>query len=194
MIKKIVLATSNKNKVKEIEYILNGVQILEMPKEIGEIEENGKTFFDNALIKAKQVYQYTKVPTMADDSGLCINSLDGKPGIYSARYGGENLSYNEKITLLLEELKNKKDRTAYFTTAIILILNDEYYIEVEGRINGTIIENPKGSNGFGYDPIFIPDGYNKTFAEMTKEEKNNISHRSIAINKLKEILKYIIEF
>uniref|UniRef100_UPI002638C9FF RdgB/HAM1 family non-canonical purine NTP pyrophosphatase n=1 Tax=uncultured Brachyspira sp. TaxID=221953 RepID=UPI002638C9FF len=144
-----------------------------------------------SFIKAKAVYNYTKIPSLADDSGLCINALNGKPGIYSARYGGENLGYKEKMQMLLDELKDKDDRTAYFITSAVCVLDNNYYIAVEGRVNGKIIENPRGFKGFGYDPIFQPDGYDITYAEMNLEEKNSISHRALAMNKIKHILDNI---
>lgn len=194
MIKKLIIATANKHKLSEIEFILkDGVkEIAPMPADI-EIEENGKTFMENSLIKAKAVYEKTKIPSLADDSGLCINALGGKPGLYSARYGGENLSYKEKMQMILEELKDKKDRTAYFITSAVCTLNEKYYIALEGRVDGKIIESPRGFEGFGYDPIFMPNGFNITYAEMPAKEKNLISHRFIAMSKMKKILSCIYE-
>ncbi|EKV56826.1 RdgB/HAM1 family non-canonical purine NTP pyrophosphatase [Brachyspira hampsonii] len=197
MLDKLVIATSNKHKLKEIESIFKGSvikEILSMPSDIGEIIEDGNTFIENSLIKAKAVYYHTKLPSLADDSGLCVNALGGKPGIYSARYGGESLGYKEKMQMLLDELKDKKDKTAYFVTSAVCVLDDNYYIAVEGRVNGKIIENPRGFEGFGYDPIFQPDGYNITYAEMSLEEKNSMSHRSLAMNKMKNILSGIYHY
>ncbi|WP_300753053.1 RdgB/HAM1 family non-canonical purine NTP pyrophosphatase [uncultured Brachyspira sp.] len=191
MLNKLVIATANKHKLKEIESIFKGSaieEILPMPSGIVEIIEDGNTFMENSIIKARAVYNFIKLPSLADDSGLCVNALDGRPGIFSARYGGENLGYKEKMQMLLEELKNKDDRSAYFITSAICVLDDNYYIAVEGRVNGKIIENPRGFDGFGYDPIFQPDGYNVTYAEMNLEEKNSMSHRSLAMNKMKNIL------
>ncbi|MEI0568038.1 RdgB/HAM1 family non-canonical purine NTP pyrophosphatase [Brachyspira pulli] len=191
MLDKLVIATSNQHKLKEIENIFKSTvikEILPMPSDIGEIIENGTTFIENSLIKAKAVYNYTKLPSLADDSGICINALNGEPGIYSARYGGENLGYKEKMQLILDKLKNKDDRSAYFITSAVCVLDDNYYIALEGRVNGKIIESPRGFDGFGYDPIFQPDGYNVTYAEMSLEEKNSMSHRALAMNKMKEIL------
>ena len=195
MIKKLIIATANKHKLSEIKSILkDGAQeIAPMPANM-EIEENGKTFMENSLIKAKAVYEKTKIPSLADDSGLCINALGGKPGLYSARYGGENLSYKEKMQMILEELKDKKDRTAYFITSAVCILNEKYYIALEGRVDGKIIESPRGFEGFGYDPIFMPNGFNITYAEMPTKEKNLISHRFIAMSKMKKILSCIYEY
>ncbi|WP_300370137.1 RdgB/HAM1 family non-canonical purine NTP pyrophosphatase [Brachyspira sp.] len=191
MLEKLVIASANKHKIKEIENIFkdSGInEILPIPSDIGEIIEDGNTFIENSLIKAKAVYNYTKLPSLADDSGLCVNALNGRPGVYSARYGGENLGYKEKMQMLLDELKDKEDRTAYFITSAVCVLNDNYYIALEGIVNGKIIKNPRGFEGFGYDPIFQPDGYDITYAEMSLEEKNSISHRSLAMNKMKNIL------
>ncbi|MEI0479281.1 RdgB/HAM1 family non-canonical purine NTP pyrophosphatase [Brachyspira pulli] len=194
MLDKLVIATSNQHKLKEIENIFKGTvikEILPIPSDIGEIIENGTTFIENSLIKAKAVYNYTKLPSLADDSGICVNALNGEPGIYSARYGGENLGYKEKMQLILDKLKNKDDRSAYFITSAVCVLDDNYYIALEGRVNGKIIESPRGFDGFGYDPIFQPDRYNVTYAEMSLEEKNSMSHRALAMNKMKEILSSI---
>ena len=197
MLEKLVIATSNKHKLKEIEELFKGnaiKDILPMPSDIGEIIEDGKTFIENSLIKARAVYNHTKLPSLADDSGLCINALNGNPGIYSARYGGENLSYEEKMQMIIDELKNKKDRSAYFITSAVCVLDENYYIAVEGIVNGKIIENPRGFDGFGYDPIFQPDGYNITYAEMSLEEKNSMSHRALAMKKMKDILSNIYSY
>ena len=190
MINKLVIATANKHKLIEIQNIFkdSAKEILPMPADIGEIIENGNSFIENSLIKARAVYNYTKLPSLADDSGICINALNGEPAIYSARYGGENLGYKEKRQMILDKLKNKNDRTAYFITSAVCVLDDNYYIALEGRVDGIIVESPKGFDGFGYDPIFKPNGYDVTYAEMTLEQKNSMSHRAIAMNKMKDIL------
>ena len=190
MINKLVIATANKHKLIEIQNIFkdSAKEILPMPADIGEIIENGNSFIENSLIKARAVYNYTKLPSLADDSGICINALNGEPGIYSARYGGENLGYKEKMQMILDKLKNKNDRTAYFITSAVCVLDDNYYIALEGIVDGIIVESPKGFDGFGYDPIFKPNGYDVTYAEMTLEQKNSMSHRAIAMNKMKDIL------
>ncbi|WIH88657.1 RdgB/HAM1 family non-canonical purine NTP pyrophosphatase [Brachyspira pilosicoli] len=190
MINKLVIATANKHKLIEIQNIFkdSAKEILPMPSDIGEIIEDGNSFIENSLIKAKAVYNHTKLPSLADDSGICINALNGEPGIYSARYGGENLGYKEKMQMILDKLKNKNDRTAYFITSAVCVLDENYYIALEGIVNGVIVESPKGFDGFGYDPIFKPNGYDITYAEMTLEQKNSMSHRAIAMNKMKEIL------
>lgn len=196
MLDKLIIATSNKHKLIEIENIFKSAvvkEILAMPSDIGEIIENGHTFVENSLIKAKAVYNHTKLPSLADDSGICINALNGQPGIYSARYGGENLDYKEKMKMILNELKNKNDRSAYFITSAVCVLDDNYYIAVEGRVNGKIIESPRGFEGFGYDPIFQPEGYTVTYAEMSLEEKNSMSHRALAMKKMKNILNSIFQ-
>lgn len=196
MINKLVIATANKHKLIEIQNIFkdSAKEILPMPSDIGEIIEDGNSFIENSLIKAKAVYNHTKLPSLADDSGICINALNGEPGIYSARYGGENLGYKEKMQMILDKLKNKNDRTAYFITSAVCVLDDNYYIALEGIVNGVIVESPKGFDGFGYDPIFKPNGYNITYAEMALEQKNSMSHRAIAMNKMKEILYTINTF
>ena len=196
MINKLVIATANKHKLIEIQNIFkdSAKEILPMPSDIGEIIEDGNSFIENSLIKAKAVYNHTKLPSLADDSGICINALNGEPGIYSARYGGENLGYKEKMQMILDKLKNQNDRTAYFITSAVCVLDDNYYIALEGRVDGVIIESPKGFDGFGYDPIFKPNGYDITYAEMTLEQKNSMSHRAIAMNKMKEILYNINNF
>ena len=196
MINKLIIATANKHKLIEIQNIFkdSAKEILPMPADIGEIIENGNSFIENSLIKAKAVYKHTKLPSLADDSGICINALNGEPGIYSARYGGENLSYKEKMQMILDKLKNKNDRTAYFITSAVCVLDGNYYIALEGRVDGVIIESPKGFDGFGYDPIFKPNGYDITYAEMTLEQKNSMSHRAVAMNKMKEILYNINNF
>lgn len=196
MINKLVIATANEHKLIEIKNIFkdSAKEILPMPSDIGEIIEDGNSFIENSLIKAKAVYNHTKLPSLADDSGICINALNGEPGIYSARYGGENLGYKEKMQMILDKLKNQNDRTAYFITSAVCVLDDNYYIALEGRVDGVIIESPKGFDGFGYDPIFKPNGYDITYAEMTLEQKNSMSHRAIAMNKMKEILYNINNF
>lgn len=196
MINKLVIATANKHKLIEIQNIFkdSAKEILPMPSDIGEIIEDGNSFIENSLIKAKAVYNHTKLPSLADDSGICINALNGEPGIYSARYGGENLGYKEKMQMILDKLKNKNDRTAYFITSAVCVLDDNYYIALEGIVNGVIVESPKGFDGFGYDPIFKPNGYDITYAEMALEQKNSMSHRAIAMNKMKEILYTINTF
>lgn len=183
----LVFATHNKGKVHEIQYLIGEkIKILSLT-DIGyieEIPETGSTFNENAFIKANTIYQIYKKPVFADDSGLEVKALDGRPGVYSARYAGIGLeNFEPHIIKLLKELSGVEDRRARFRTVICLIINEKTYY-FEGIINGKIIDYPRGNNGFGYDPIFVPDGYEKTFAEMDLAEKNKISHCSQAIRKM----------
>lgn len=183
----LVFATHNKGKVHEIQNIIgDNIKILSLT-DIGyleEITETGSTFNENAFIKANTIYQIYKKPVFADDSGLEVRALNGRPGVYSARYAGVGLkNFEPHIIKLLNELNGVEDRKARFRTVICFIINDQTYY-FEGIINGQIIDHQRGNNGFGYDPIFVPDGYTKTFAEMDLAEKNKISHRSQAIRKM----------
>lgn len=183
----LVFATHNEGKVHEIQNIVgDNIKILSLT-DIGYLEnitETGSTFNENAFIKANTIYQIYKKPIFADDSGLEVRALNGRPGVHSARYAGVDLkNFEPHIVKLLNELNGVKDRKARFKTVICLIINDKTYY-FEGLINGQIIDHPRGNNGFGYDPIFVPDGYTKTFAEMDLAEKNKISHRSQAIRKM----------
>ena len=183
----LVFATHNEGKVREIQNIFgDDIKILSL-RDIAyleEIPETGSTFNENAFIKANTIYQIYKKPVFADDSGLEVRALDGRPGVYSARYAGEGLkNFELHIFKLLKELSGVEDRRARFRTVICFIINDQTYF-FEGIINGQIIDHQRGDNGFGYDPIFVPDGYTETFAEMDLVEKNKISHRSQAIHKM----------
>jgi XTP/dITP diphosphohydrolase len=193
MMKEVVFATNNIHKLREIRNIvensgkanLHKLQILSL-KDIGcneELEETGDTLEANASQKAFYIYNNYKINCFADDTGLEINTLNGKPGVYSARYAGSSKSFDDNINKVLEELNGISDRDACFRTVISLIIEGKEYL-FEGRINGTIISEKRGSNGFGYDPVFIPDGHKRTFAEMTDDEKNSLSHRFIAMNKM----------
>ncbi|HOB27170.1 MAG TPA: RdgB/HAM1 family non-canonical purine NTP pyrophosphatase [Bacteroidales bacterium] len=183
----LIFATHNEGKVHEIQNIVgDNIKILSLT-DIGyleEIPETGSTFNENAFVKANTIYQIYRKPIFADDSGLEVRALNGRPGVYSARYAGVGLkNFEPHIVKLLNELNGVKDRKARFKSVICLIINDKTYY-FEGLINGQIIDHPRGNNGFGYDPIFVPDGYTKTFAEMDLDEKNKISHRSQAIRKM----------
>ncbi len=193
MISKMIFASKNRNKVKEIKNIFaNSVSnVIALDDSYEDIAENGSSFYENALIKATAVYKDTNIATLADDSGLCIEALDGKPGIHSARYAGENKTDAQRIQKVLSELSNIKDinkRRAYFTTSAVVVLSEDEIIHTEGFVYGHICFSPIGENGFGYDAIFIADGYEKTFAQMTAIEKNSISHRHIAMSKINDIL------
>ncbi|HEY5575498.1 MAG TPA: XTP/dITP diphosphatase [Clostridiaceae bacterium] len=189
--RKLIVASNNSNKIREIKEILKNipVEILSL-KEAGidaEIEETGSTFLENAYLKAKGISEIVgRAMVLADDSGLAVESLGGAPGIYSARFAGEhgnNKKNNEKLLELLEG-KNWSDRHASFICAMVLIDEDGKSIEVEGKIDGIIGEEEKGTNGFGYDPIFYLQKYGMTFAEMDSETKNKISHRAKVLEKL----------
>lgn len=186
----IVLASHNKNKIKEIEAVLSdmlGEQRVMTLTEAGiteEIEENGSSFEENALIKANAVWAPGRL-TLADDSGLCVNALGGEPGIYSARYAGEpcdNVKNNEK---LLSELKDKADRSAYFVCVIACKLPSGEEFTVRGTAYGEILKEGAGNGGFGYDPLFYYPPLGRTFAELSAEEKNAVSHRGNALKLLK---------
>lgn len=194
-IDKIVFATGNKGKIKEIRMILAdlGAEVVTM-KDVGielDIEENGCTYEENALIKARAVAEHTNYIVMADDSGLEIDYLNNEPGIYSARYLGEDTSYRIKNANLIERLSGVEDekRTARFVCAIAAVLPDGTELTTRGIIEGRIGYEEKGSNGFGYDPIFYVPEFGKTTAELTEEEKNQVSHRGNALKFMKEELK-----
>lgn len=198
MKKTIVFATGNQGKMREIRQILAGmdVDILSM-KEAGismDIVEDGTTFEENAIIKAKAVASATKHIVLADDSGLEIDYLNKEPGIYSARYMGEDTSYDIKNANLIERLSGVEDekRTARFVCAIAAVLPDGQILTVQGVIEGRIAYEPKGSNGFGFDPIFYLPEYECTSAELSEEDKNAISHRGRALRAMKEKLKEVI--
>lgn len=177
-----VLATNNTHKKEEIQQMLPDFIVLKSLKDISfteEIEETGKTFHENALIKAQTAYNFCKLPVFADDSGLVVNALNGEPGIYSARYSTSG-TFADNIQKVLQKLNGKTDRSAYFI-CVICWYNGKEPMYFEGKIHGTISENIKGENGFGYDPIFIPEGYDESFAQMLSSEKNTISHRAIAL-------------
>jgi XTP/dITP diphosphohydrolase len=182
----LLFATSNKNKVLEIKKVLPKEFNIKSLDDIGfceEIPENENTIEGNAIFKANYMYKKYNLNVFADDTGLEVDSLNGKPGVHSARYAGISKNSRDNINKLLKKLKNKKNRKARFKTVIALILNSKIYT-FEGVVEGIITKKSKGENGFGYDPVFIPRGYTKTFGELSLEEKNSISHRSLAMNKL----------
>lgn len=195
MSKRIVFATGNEGKIKEIRMILadTGMEVVSM-KEAGirlDIEENGSTYEENALIKARAVAAYTQDIVMADDSGLEIDYLQGEPGVYSARYMGEDTPYSIKNAGLIERLSGvpEEKRTARFVCAIAAILPEGRELTTRAAIEGRIGYEEKGINGFGYDPIFYVPQFQKTTAELTGEEKNLVSHRGKALEMMKEELK-----
>ena len=187
----LIIASQNQNKLMEFKKILGDKINLFSLSEIGlnqEIPENEKTIKKNAIFKAKFVNTQTGKNVFADDTGLEIDSLNGEPGVYSARYSGVDRNSDKNIELVLRKLKNKANRNSRFKTIISLII-DGKSVNFEGVVEGKITEEKRGSNGFGYDPIFQPNGYASTFGEMSLKEKNKISHRSIAINKMVQYLK-----
>jgi len=193
---KLILATSNKDKAREIAEILEGTPfVVTTMKEEGfdpDIVEDGKTFEENALIKARTVHALAKgAYVMADDSGLCIDALDGAPGIYSARFCGEDSTYPEKFAKIFEMLKDvpEEKRTAKFVCSIAVVRPDGSEFTVRGEICGVLHEKPMGDGGFGYDPIFYVPEFGMTTAQMTKEQKNSISHRGKASRAMAEKLK-----
>ena len=192
--KQLILATNNKHKVEEIKSILSNLnlEVLSL-KDIGveiEVIEDGKTLEKNALKKAKEIFLATNIPSLADDTGLEVFALNGEPGVYSARYSGENATYKGNCEKLLFNLKNisEEKRQAQFRSVIAFVSHD-IETTVEGTCSGKIISDMRGENGFGYDPLFLPDGFTKTFAELSSEEKNKISHRAKALEKMKGVLE-----
>ena len=186
----IVIASANAHKVEEYRDLLKDQDVelhslADYPGFPG-VEENGTTFTENASIKAIAVSKYCDVPAFADDSGLEVMALDGRPGIYSARYAENDPARRAK---LLGELENVADRRARFVCVIAIAINGEVIETFEGEVKGTIIKEERGEGGFGYDPIFVPDGYDQTFAEMPQELKNKISHRAEAFRKAMEFIE-----
>ncbi|WP_184543898.1 non-canonical purine NTP diphosphatase [Mucilaginibacter sp. FT3.2] len=182
----LVFATNNRHKLEEVEAKLQGEIKLLTLNDIGcydDIEETGTTFKANASIKSQHIYQKYNMNCFGDDSGLEIDALNGEPGVYSARYAGEHGNHAANIKKVLDNLKDAPNRKARFRTVISLIWNGEEHF-FDGTVEGTIRTAPSGTDGFGYDPIFEPDGYNVTFAEMSMGEKNSISHRAKAMEQL----------
>ena len=201
---KVILASQNKGKLEEINKILEKYDINVISRDDAglphdEIDETGTTFEENSLIKAQAIRnliingnysEYLYCPIIADDSGLMVDALDGAPGVYSARYAGENCSFDDNNAKLLKELSDvpAEKRTAYFVTVITMLYPDGHKLVARGKCSGRIAINRQGDGGFGFDPIFIPDGYEKTFAELGPEIKNSISHRAKALEELERIL------
>ncbi len=198
LVKDIVIATHNPDKKKEIMIALHelGVNILFLDNfpEIGEIEETGSTLLENSLIKARTVSAITGIPAIADDTGLEVDALNGAPGIYSARYAGINVSYEDNVRKLLSEMSSTDmdSRTARFRT-VVSFHSQNKELWTEGVIEGSITMGAIGTGGFGYYPVFRVEKTGKTFAEMTRLEKNKISHRGVALEKMCKLLKENIE-
>lgn len=186
----LIFASHNENKVTEIAALIGNNYQVKSLSAIGfntEIEENGSTLTENALIKARTIYQTTQKNCFADDTGLLVEALNNEPGVYSARYAGLQKNANDNMDLLLKNLASFENKNANFTTIIALILNGQEYL-FEGNLYGKIIHSKIGTNGFGYDPIFMPNGYDITLAQMDLQEKNKISHRALAFNKMTDFL------
>ncbi|WP_164668451.1 XTP/dITP diphosphatase [Virgibacillus doumboii] len=192
----IIIATKNPGKAKEFqaffsEYNIKAISLLDLSESVEDIEETGTTFEENAALKAEQIANLFETPVLADDSGLVIDALDGRPGIYSARYAGEPKNDKANLEKVLKELQNvpDTDRTARFVCVLAVAIPGKDTIFKKGHCEGKISNDPDGSNGFGYDPIFIPDGYSKTMAQLSSDEKNKISHRKNAITQLESWIK-----
>ena len=194
--KKLIIATSNEGKYKEFLYLIKTYgenfsdEIIFAP-EISNliVEETGKSYSENAMLKARAWAEKSGLPCLADDSGLEVEALDGAPGLFSARIANGN---ENRISWLLDELKNKSNRRARFVASLALCVPGEYILICDGYCYGNIADSPKGSSGFGYDPVFIPDGYEKSFAELSSEIKNSISHRANAFKKLIKNTKSVL--
>jgi XTP/dITP diphosphohydrolase len=192
--REIVLATNNMHKCREFSNIFGDEIKLVTLKEIkfeDEIIEKGKTFIDNSLIKCEAVYKKTGRVVMADDSGLCVRALDGAPGVYSARYGKKDFTDKDRYMYLLKNLDKNGDLSASFVCALVLYINPNRIYVVQEELSGLIDFNPRGDNGFGYDPVFFVPQYNKTVAELDDDVKNTISHRGRAASIMKNILDKI---
>ena len=185
MEQKFVLASNNPGKLREMAEILGqlGIEVVS-PRDLGlhvEVEETGETFAENAMLKAKAVCEAAGLPAIADDSGLCVDALRGAPGVYSARYGGEGLTDQDRYRLLLSNLRGQTTRAAHFVCAIACAFPNGDTLTAEGICRGAIAFAPMGEGGFGYDPVFLVPELRKTFSQMTAEEKNAISHRGLAL-------------
>jgi len=191
---KILLATKNPGKIREMNRIFSNIGVefigLDTLEEVPEVIEDGKTYHENAMKKAMTFYNLASMPTLAEDSGLEVDALNGAPGIFSARFAGENATDKENYEKMLTLLKGmpEEKRTARFVSVLCLIVDATPYF-FEGEVRGRILEHPRGESGFGYDPIFVPEEYDLSFAELGADIKNQISHRARAMQKLKDFLK-----
>ena len=187
----ICFATNNRHKLKEVQSLLGDRFSLVTLNEVGceeELLEDQNSLEGNSLQKAEYVFKKVHLPTFADDTGLVVEALNGAPGVHSARYAGPQRRDVDNIALLLKNLEGVTNRKAHFKTIITLVDGGRIH-QFEGVVNGTILHERKGTGGFGYDPVFLPDGYTTTFAEMSEQEKNEISHRAVAIKKLVDFLR-----
>lgn len=190
---KFVLASKNPHKLEEIQKILSefGIEVV-LESDVGvdlEVEETGTTFEENAALKAEAVMKATGLPAIADDSGLCVDALNGAPGVYSARYGGEGLDDQGRYKLLLQAMQGQMDRRCKFVSCVCCAFPNGDQVTARGECPGTLAYAPQGENGFGYDPIFFVPSLRKTFAQLTGEEKNKISHRGASLAQFRERLK-----
>lgn len=191
MKKRIVVASGNKGKLREIKDMLSDYEVISSAEAgfIGDVEENGKTFYENALIKAKTVAEFLNVPALADDSGICVDALNGEPGIYSARYAGDGIDEHNN-ELLLNNLKDKDNRNAKFVCCMVYYdPKTKEILTASGETLGYILDKPYGENGFGYDPIFHSYDLDTCLGIASEEQKNTISHRYRALKKIKELLE-----
>ena len=190
---KFVLATANKGKISEMREILAARSIEGVSQaEVGlalEVEEIGTTFMENALLKAQAVCAASGLPAIADDSGLMVDALGGEPGVYSSSFGGEALSDSERYAYLLKKMENMEQRNAKFVSTIVCTFPDGEIISAEGECHGEILHAPRGSGGFGYDPVFLVKGTGKSMAELSPEEKNAVSHRGAALRAFVSLLE-----
>lgn len=188
---RLVIATNNQGKVREIKAILGSfyeeVKSLKEAGVILEVTEDGETFEENAIKKARQAFEITGCDTLADDSGLCVEALGGAPGVYSARYSGETATDGENNNKLLWEMRGVRNRNAKFVCVMALVSGGEV-ITAQGEVSGTITHAPSGEGGFGYDPLFFSEEFGQTFGELPEGIKNSISHRARALSRLKELL------
>ncbi|TAF32632.1 MAG: RdgB/HAM1 family non-canonical purine NTP pyrophosphatase [Cytophagales bacterium] len=187
---KLCICSHNTHKVREINEFLGSHFELQSLTDIGcleDIPETATTFLGNAQLKAQHVWKHYQLNGFSDDSGLCVGVLGGAPGVYSARYAGVGSKDSDNLKLILEHIKPYQKPEAYFICVIVLILNGQEY-HFEGRVSGHLIHTPRGTQGFGYDPIFVPEGHQQTFAEMLPKQKNELSHRSKALAQLKNFL------
>ena len=190
---KLIIASNNAHKIKEIKEILKGEfdEIVSL-REAGishETVEDGKTFLENAMKKAREIAEISGCAALSDDSGICVHALGGAPGVFSARYAGEHGDDEANNDLVLKNLEGSADRSAHYTCAVVVAYPDGSEVHAEGYMYGRIIRERRGTHGFGYDPLFVPEGQVRTVAEMTDEEKNKISHRARALHALLDVLR-----
>jgi XTP/dITP diphosphohydrolase len=198
MTKTLLMATTNAGKVRELSDLLASsgfkvIKLTDLDLNLAPPPEDGLTFAENALIKAAYYAKHSNFVTIADDSGLIVEALDGRPGVHSSRYGGPDLSDRQRCLKLLSELNGRPNRRAYFESALVLSREDRHLV-YSGQLHGLIAQEPRGTNGFGYDCLFVPEGFSQTLAELPKETKNSISHRFKAIENFLSDMERVMEF